>query len=122
MLKSLIVKYDYLIKINIYFDDKIKYCSISSMSSLFGLIHLVFLTINNNGEEDCELIINDKSIDYYNQRKKKQYHGLKITHIPINSFSAFNTFLSILAFCKQHNITLTLSKDFLSRLQVAVSR
>jgi len=66
MLKSLIVKYDYLIKINIYFDDKIKYCSISSMSSLFGLIHLVFLTINNNGEEDCELIINDKSIDYYN--------------------------------------------------------
>jgi len=66
--------------------------------------------------------IHTKSIDYYNQRKKKQYHGLKITHIPINSFSAFNTFLSILAFCKQHNITLTLSKDFDAALGSSIVR
>ncbi len=66
--------------------------------------------------------VHAEAIDYYNQRKKKHYRGAKITHISINSFSAFNTFLSILNFCKKQNIPFAFSKDFDAALGSSIVR
>lgn len=63
---------------------------------------LASLLKNNN--------IGAQPLEYY--RRKKAYRGVKLNMPNINNFSAFNTFLAIINFCKTEKIPVIFSKDF----------
>lgn len=83
----------------------------------FQIIGLPHSFINKNQTKKLITLLQKSGIqscpiEYNNARKNKKYRGIKITHVPINSFSACNTFLSILKFFKEEGVSLIFSKYF----------